>query len=293
MVLPFLLLCWLGMAVFPGLADEFDAVDAPVWDLRASPDRDISFSDEESVLTVVFPQMHLADACILLCDGHAAMIDAGGYAQQESVLHAIGALGIQEFDWVVSTHPHHDHLPGFEAIAQQYPIGRFLTSFPLDENAQMRKTVSVLSDLGVPIQTATDGLLLPLGSAQVSLLLPEGSGRTINNRSLLALVRLGNCRMLMLGDLENLGQQALLDSCDTVRAQILKYPHHGISTMNTTLLEAIQPSLAIITASDSRSPHARNQLEKRGIPSTSTGETGMMLRTDGSVWILQNFLPET
>lgn len=288
-----MLLCWLGMTVSDGLADEFDAVDPPVWDWRASPDSNISFFDDVSVLTVVFPQMHLADACILLCDGHAAMIDAGGYAQEESVLSAICTLNIQEFDWVVSTHPHHDHQPGFEAIAQQYSIGRFLTSFPLDENTQMRKTVSVLSDLGVPVQTATDGLLLPLGSAQVSLLLPEGSGRTINNRSLPALVQLGNCRLLMLSDLEHLGQQALLDSGDIVRAQILKYPHHGVSAMKAALLEAIQPSLAIITAKESRTPYALAQLDKFGIPAASTSDTGIMLRTDGNIWILQNFLPDS
>ncbi len=221
------------------------------------------------------------------------MIDAGGHAQEESVLNAIRALDIPEFDWVIATHPHHDHQPGFETIARQYPIGRFLTSFPLDENAQMRKTVSVLSELGVPIERATDGQLLPLGNAQVSLLLPEGSGRAINNRSLLALVQLGNCRLLMLGDLENLGQQALLDSGDTIHAQILKYPHHGISAMNVALLEAVQPSLAVITAKESRTPYALAQLDSFGIPAASTSDTGLMLRTDGNVWILQNFPPDS
>lgn len=285
-----LLLCLLCA---PGLADsDVAAADVPVLDLRASPRSRVSLPADESILTIVFPQMFFADACILLCDGHAAMIDAGGYAQEDSVLRAIRALNITEFDWVIATHPHHDHQPGFEAIAREYPIGRFLTSFPLNENVQMQKTVSVLSDLHVPIETATDGQLLSLGRAQISLLLPEGSGKTINNRSLLTLVQLDSCRLLMLGDLENMGQQALLDSGDDVHAQMLKYPHHGISAMNAALLDAIHPSLAIITAKDTRCVYARNQLKKLGISAASTSDTGVMLHTNGSVWIVQNFLPD-
>lgn len=270
---------------------SFAQADTPVLDVRTTPNVHISLPSDGQLLTIVFPQMHLADGCILLYDGHAAMIDAGGYAQEESVLNAIDSLGILKFDWVIATHPHHDHQPGFEAIAQRYPIGRFLTSFPADENEQMHKTLAILSELNIPIETATDGQLLTLGDAQISLLLPEGSGKTINNRSLVSLVQLGSARMLMLSDLENMGQQALLDSGNILDADILKYPHHGIAAMNATLLDAIHPSLAIITAKESRTPYSLAQLEKLGIPAISTGTTGVMLRTDGNIWIVQNFLP--
>ena len=98
--------------------------------------------------------MTFADAAILICDGHAGMIDAGGYAEESAVQTALEALGVTRLDWVVATHPHHDHQPGFEAIARRMPIGRFLTSFPANENAQMQHTLAVMADCGVPIENA-------------------------------------------------------------------------------------------------------------------------------------------
>ena len=288
--------------------------DVPVLDLRAH-DADARFPSDAAVLTVAFPQMTFADAAILVCDGHAGMIDAGGYAEESAVQTALEALGVtrldwvvathphhdpdlnggeraRRVDWVVATHPHHDHQPGFEAIARRMPIGRFLTSFPANENAQMQHTLAVMADCGVPIENASDGQMLTLGHAQITLILPENTGKTINNRSLLALVTLGDARMLMLADLESMGQQALLDSGDDVHADILKYPHHGHAAMNQALLTTIAPKLAIITAKPTRAPYALAQLDAMAIPTAHTDECGLLLQTDGQVWILQNLTIE-
>lgn len=91
--------------------------------------------------------------------------------------------------------------------------------------------------------------------------------------------------MLMLADLESMGQQALLDSGDDVHADILKYPHHGHAAMNQALLTTIAPKLAIITAKPTRAPYALAQLDAMAIPAAHTDECGLLLQTDGQVWI--------
>lgn len=98
--------------------------------------------------------------------------------------------------------------------------------------------------------------------------------------------------MLMLADLESMGQQALLDSGDDVHADILKYPHHGHAAMNQALLTTIAPKLAIITAKPTRAPYALAQLDAMAIPAAHTDECGLLLQTDGQVWILQNLTME-
>ncbi len=65
------------------------AAENAVLDLRGHTHVSVQFAADASVLTVVYPQMTFADACILVCDGHAAMIDAGGYAQEEAVMSAL------------------------------------------------------------------------------------------------------------------------------------------------------------------------------------------------------------
>ena len=63
--------------------------DVPVLDLRAH-DADARFPSDAAVLTVAFPQMTFADAAILVCDGHAGMIDAGGYAEESADAAGLG-----------------------------------------------------------------------------------------------------------------------------------------------------------------------------------------------------------
>ena len=146
-----------------------------------------------------------------------------------------------------------------------------------------------MAECGVPIENASDGQMLTLGHAQITLILPENTGKTVNNRSLLALVTLGDARMLMLADLESMGQQALLDSGDDVHADILKYPHHGHAAMNQALLTTIAPKLTI---KSTRAPYALAQLDAMAIHAAHTDECGLLLQTDGQVWILQNLTME-
>ncbi len=259
-----------------------------VLDLRGHTHVTVQFAAEASVLTVVYPQMTFADACILVCDGHAAMIDAGGYAQEEAVMSAIEQLGITSFDWVVCSHPHHDHEPGFEAIVRKYPVGQYITSFPDNENNWTKKMAKVLEASGVPAATPSDGDVLTLGRAEIRLILPENTGKTVNNRSLLTMVLLGERRMLMLADIETMGQDALLSSGIDLHADILKYPHHGHAAMNKTLLNVIAPSLCVISAKPTRAPYASEQLEKARIKAVYTDGDGIVFRTDGQVWLMQD-----
>lgn len=264
------------------------AAENAVLDLRGHTHVTVQFAADAPVLTVVYPQMTFADACILVCDGHAAMIDAGGYAQEEAVMSAIEQMGITAFDWVVCTHPHHDHEPGFEAVVSKYPVGQYITSFPENENDWSKKMAKVLVAAGVPAVSPSDGDVLTLGRAEIRLILPENTGKTVNNRSLLTMVSLGERRMLMLADIETMGQEALLSSGDDVHADILKYPHHGHAAMNKTLLNVIAPSLCVITAKPTRAPYAGQQLEKARIKAAYTDSDGIVFRTDGQVWLMQD-----
>ena len=91
--------------------------DVPVLDLRAH-DADARFPSDTAVLTVAFPQMTFADAAILVCDGHAGMIDAGGYAEESAVQTALEALGVTHLTGVIVTHMDKDHYGGAKQLAE-------------------------------------------------------------------------------------------------------------------------------------------------------------------------------
>ena len=71
----------------------------------------------------------------------------------------------------------------------------------------------------------------------------------MNDQSALTMVRYGERSMLFTADVEKPGQRALLADTDAaaLRADILKYPHHGKQTLEDAFLSGGEPELVVIT----------------------------------------------
>ena len=95
--------------------------------------------------------------------------------------------------------------------------------------------------------------------------------------------------MLFCGDIEEKAERRLLDTYgDTLRADVLKVPHHGsASATNDALLEAVQPQYAVISSGEDRNLLPRNEMLKRladhGVEIFRTDENGgIAILTDGA-----------
>lgn len=57
----------------------------------------------------------------------------------------------------------------------------------------------------------------------------------------------GAGRILLTGDAEVAGEEAMLRSGADVKADVLKLPHHGSRTTSSAFLEAVRPRLTMIS----------------------------------------------
>jgi competence protein ComEC len=77
----------------------------------------------------------------------------------------------------------------------------------------------------------------------------SGSAINYNNRSIVLLLHIYSTRVLLTGDLEYQGEQALLATGMTERANILKAGHHGSKTSSSRgFLDAVKPETVVISA---------------------------------------------
>ena len=67
-----------------------------------------------------------------------------------------------------------------------------------------------------------------------------------NDSGVIGLVEVAGLRVLVTGDIELAGQQALLASGADVRADVLVVPHHGSAKQEPTLIQAVGASVALI-----------------------------------------------
>lgn len=278
------------------LLPALSLAEGRVVNLIDQPDAAYAFEEGAELLTIVFPNVHGSDCAILMYQDEVFMIDCSTDDQSpELVVPVLKQLGITRVHTAFNSHPHDDHLTGFEFITDQAAIDRVLVAFPTKYNQVITRTSYRLGKKGVPFETVQDGDVLTMGDGAVVMYASQRDGTeyTTNDRSCTLMLTYGECRMFFAGDIENRGQNGLLKRPPEqgVKCDILKYPHHGHEAINDALFAQMDPELAIVTAHQLPAKKGFAFLERKKVPGVSTWYGSLRLRTDGSIWVL-DMLPQ-
>jgi len=187
-----------------------------------------------------------------------------------------GNSGSGEPHMLVVSHYDNDHAGGLAAIVAQYPQLPVLAGQP----DRLPGTLPCKA-----------GAAFDVGSWQVELLWPlSNSGYSIantdNNHSCVVKLSYRGISILIPGDLEADGQQALLDSMadaisrQRLRSDILVLPHHGSkNAFNPSFLSRVNPRMVLVSAGHKNAyghPHGlfTRWFGHREIPLFNTGSVG-------------------
>ena len=146
---------------------------------------------------------------------------------------------------------------------------------------------------GVRWHRARPGDSLMVDGVVVTVLAPDSAWMSHldapNEASVVAFVRYGAVRFLLMGDAEHGEEQWLLSNVDSLRADVLKVGHHGSSTSSTdAFLDAVSPRLALVSVGAGNSyghPSAavmRALAARRALVLRTDREGTIVVHTDGS-----------
>ncbi len=231
------------------------------------------------------------DCTVILCDGEAMVID-GGPASASDFVYAFlrETLGITELKYVVSTHPHEDHLAGLSAVLNAAPAGLILSPVTEWNTRRFEKFMTYARQQGAPVAVPSAGDELALGGAVVTVLhcWPEAVDwreDDVNDMSVMVRVDYGNTSLIVTGDAEETAEYMVLDSGLPLEADVLRVAHHG-STYSTSdqFLRAVSPAWAVISCGAGNGyyhPHKRvlNALKKAGVALYRTDLQGTVRMT--------------
>ena len=158
-----LLLILLMMAM---LLPTFAMAETPVIvNLVENPDAEYHFEDGAKILEIVFPRVYSSDCILLRYDGMVMMIDAStkNATMRNRIYTACDTLGIDHIDIAYNSHPHDDHIDGFQFVNEYAPISKFLITFPEDFNARMKSAVKFMKANNIPIEQIGNGDTFTLG----------------------------------------------------------------------------------------------------------------------------------
>lgn len=249
---------------------------------------DFTFAKDTPLLEVFFPQILDSDACLLRFGEETLLIDTGTQGQARRVLDMCRQLGITHIDRVINTHPHSDHLEGFRDIIKEVTVGELWLCHPEDTTVHSQNAVRFAANAGIPVYHFGDGDTFTLGGAtlEVRMLAWEGFVE-LNDRSAQIKLTYGSRTMYFAADLEHPGQQRAAEEWgDWLRADILKYPHHGKEKLVEEYREAVSPLLVVVT-NNQRDLEGKRYIRSTGLNGKWTVPGFVTLKTDGATWVCE------
>ena len=245
--------------------------------------------DKTSRAEVHFIDVGQGDATLIVCDGHAMLIDTGDNDRGTALQLYLSKQGIKRLDYLVLTHPDADHIGGADVIVTKFAIGNvFMTDFKKD-NKTYQKVITALADKKLKWSVPRPGRVYTLGGGKFTILAPNGTYDDPNNASIALLFQNGDTSFLFTGDVQEEAEQDILENGLSVKADVYQAGHHGSDTSSCAeFLEAVDPDYAVISCEEGNSyghPHAAvlNSLRAMGVSVFLTDEQGSMIaRSDGT-----------
>jgi competence protein ComEC len=211
------------------------------------------------------------------------------------------ARGLDRVDYILATHADADHIDGLNAVARNFRVRAAIVARTPQDDPEYRHFARTMNDVSVPVVQIGAGDELRFGNLEVQVLwpLPTNDSRapSRNNDSIMLLLKYGEQRFLLTGDIEKEGESAVLRTGLDLHCDALKVAHHGSRTSSTqAFIDATRPGLAIISVGrHSRFGHPNAEVVERwresGSKVMTTGQRGTIsLTSDGRELTLSTFV---
>lgn len=201
------------------------------------------------------------DATLVRLPGRVEILVDGGrdwaYARLER---ALRALGVDDLDLVIATHPDGDHIQCLPLVMQNFPVGTLVTG-PRVRGDELDDALHQAARLHrIPVVWARAGTRLEIAGAALRFLGPQGREAMDNDRSLVFVLEYKGRKALFTGD-ASVSAEARWDA---EKVDILKVGHHGSDTSTgERLLQSFQPRIALIGVGSNPYGHpTRSVLER-------------------------------
>lgn len=243
---------------------------------------ELGFNDrriDTGLLEVHIIDVGKADAIMIRCEGHTALIDAGKPVSASTVADYLVRNNVQALDYLIMSHPDSDHIGGMPGLLEEMGVKAFVradTGYNSGEGSDLSALQGLLKEKGIKTKSMKPCDSFILGTAVFTAVGPVRSFKDPNNSSLVLRMDCEDFSALFCGDMEDDAEQALILSGQDIDVDLLKVGHHGSNTSSSFrfICETSPKYAAVSTALD------RNLLPKDEVLERLEDSGAEIYRTD-------------
>lgn len=241
---------------------------------------------EDYPLSVHILNVGKADAIYIKSNDKNILIDSGDTDTKDQVIQYLNNNKIQQFDLIIATHPHKDHIAGMDNIINTFFINRFIMPKLSETIIPTTKTynsmINSLKDNNIAVESPIVGDNFKIGEINIDILGPIKEYDNLNNNSVISKLAYKNTSFLFVGDAEKEAETDLISSGANLKSTVLKVGHHGSKTSTTQkFLNAVNPEYSVISVGPDS-----NNLPKDSIINRLKNNNIKIYRTDKSGTII-------
>ncbi|MBX7174313.1 MAG: ComEC/Rec2 family competence protein [Pyrinomonadaceae bacterium] len=264
-------------------------------------------------------------ALVTMPTGETLLIDGGGkmnfnkvYVQREDeepelfepdvqnigetvVSNFLWERGYSKIDFLLATHADTDHIQGLTDVARNFSINSAIVARTPFQDEDFADFYKVLERKNVPLTILKRGDVFNFGGAKIEVLSPNSTenldSKWENNESIVLRIIYGETSFLLTGDAEKEAENAMLQTPESLKANVVKAGHHGSRTSSTqNFIAATKAKLTIISVGkESPFGHPHEEVVERwknsGAKVMTTGENGTIsIISDGKSLRIENYL---
>ncbi len=194
-----------------------------------------------------------------------AVIDCGGDSgakDGEKLARKILMTGNRRLDAVVLTHYDEDHTCGLEQLAQRVQIRCLYLPDISDDSGGHKKVLALAKKSKIEICYVRQDISIEAEGIVLRIIRPLQ--KSSDNDGLGALMSMGECDILVTGDMSMDAELALLRHVDIPKLEVLVAGHHGSKyATSMRLLEETQPEVVLISVGKNGYGHPSQEVLQR------------------------------
>ncbi len=255
---------------------------------KQSRSKDEDPTDGGSEFEVHYIDVGQGDSALILCDGHAMLVDGGLPEQSSRIYSYLQSHGISHLDYIVCSHPHQDHAGGLAGALNYATAGIVYCSTSEYDGSAFANFKKYLDKQNIAITVPAPGDAFTLGSATAVILGPLSHSDDPNKESIVFRIQYGETSFLFTGDAKRENEIEMIDAGCTLKSTVLKVGHHGSETSTSyPFLYYVEPEYAVISVGENNpyghpTEETLSRLRDADVTVYRTDENGTIIcRSDG------------